>query len=404
MAAMLPLGVLAGLRIIEVSAFVAAPVGGMTLAQLGAEVIRIDPPGGGLDYRRWPVTADGNSMYWAGLNKGKKSVVIDFRKPEGRDLIRELVVAPGEDSGILITNTAPRWLDYASLRSKRTDIIVVTLSGNLDGSIAVDYTVNAAAGFPTITGDDGHVVNHVLPAWDLLAGSTMAVAVLAAERRRRQSGEGGLVAMSLADVAFATLGHLGQVAEAVVNQVDRRAYGNYVFGTFGKDFVTADERRVMVVALTTRQWSALVAATGIESSVRKLEQETGRDLRDEGSRFELREPIADLVAPWISSRTLTEVAEAFDAHKVLWGPYGTVVDLMAADRRVDPASNPMWAHVDQPGVGVFPVPGSTVRFGPSLDLAPRPAPELGADTDDILRQVLGMREDEIATLRSSGTI
>src|SRR2546423_9144672 len=93
---------LAGVRIVEISSFVAVPLAGMTLAQLGAEVIRVDPVGGAADYHRWPVTPDGDSIYWAGLNKGKHSVAVDVRSPDGQQLIQRLIA----DSGILITNVA----------------------------------------------------------------------------------------------------------------------------------------------------------------------------------------------------------------------------------------------------------------------------------------------------------
>ena len=111
-----PGGVLDGLRVVELSAFVAVPLAGMTLAQLGAEVIRVDPPGGGLDYRRRPITDSGAGLYWAGLNKGKRSVTIDLRSKEGRSLVRDLITAPGEDGGILITNLSPRWISYDDIR------------------------------------------------------------------------------------------------------------------------------------------------------------------------------------------------------------------------------------------------------------------------------------------------
>ena len=92
-------GILAGMRVVEIAAFIAAPMAGVTLAQMGAEVIRIDPIGGGLDYRRWPVTAGGSSLYWAGLNKGKRSVTLDLRSPAGRELAAALITAPGADAG-----------------------------------------------------------------------------------------------------------------------------------------------------------------------------------------------------------------------------------------------------------------------------------------------------------------
>ena len=97
-------GILTGLRIVEGSAFVAAPLSGMTLAQLGADVIRFDPIGGGLDYRRWPITKDGKSLFWAGLNKGKRSIAVDINAPEGRELVTRLICLPGENAGLFLTN------------------------------------------------------------------------------------------------------------------------------------------------------------------------------------------------------------------------------------------------------------------------------------------------------------
>ena len=100
-------GILKGLRVIEGSAFVAAPLGGMTLAQLGAEVMRFDPIGGGLDYGRWPLTLDGkHSLFWAGLNKGKRSIAVDFRLPRGQELLTQLNCAPGERAGLFSTAVA----------------------------------------------------------------------------------------------------------------------------------------------------------------------------------------------------------------------------------------------------------------------------------------------------------
>ena len=84
---------LSGLTVIEGSAFVAAPLGGMTLAQLGANVIRFDPIGGGMDFKRWPQDDKGNSLYWNGLNKGKKSIAVNIREEEGRDLIRAIILS-----------------------------------------------------------------------------------------------------------------------------------------------------------------------------------------------------------------------------------------------------------------------------------------------------------------------
>ena len=128
-------GPLSGLRIVEVSSFVAAPLCGLTLSQLGAEVIRIDPIGGASDYNRWPVTDKGESIYWTGLNKGKRSLSVDMRAERGQELIRRLVTAPGPGGGILVTNAGGRkWMSHDSLAQLRSDVITLEILGRRDGS------------------------------------------------------------------------------------------------------------------------------------------------------------------------------------------------------------------------------------------------------------------------------
>lgn len=129
-------GILSGMRVVEASAFVAAPLGGMTLAQLGADVIRIDGIGGGLDYHRWPVTEENVSLFWAGLNKSKRSVALNFRSPEGSELARQIITAPGPDAGMLLTNFPPRgWLDFDKLNAERPDLIQLTIQGDRHGGL-----------------------------------------------------------------------------------------------------------------------------------------------------------------------------------------------------------------------------------------------------------------------------
>ena len=188
---MLSDAILKGLRVFEASAFVAAPLGGMTLAQLGAEVIRIDPIAGGLDYKRWPISSNNASLFWCGLNKSKKSVAIDLTSIEGRELVTALITAPGPDAGLLLTNFPPRgFLDYDVLQKRRPDLIQLTISGDRNGGSAVDYTINPRLGIPFLNGggEDTEVWNHVLPAWDLVTGNMAVIGILAAERLRRQTG------------------------------------------------------------------------------------------------------------------------------------------------------------------------------------------------------------------------
>ncbi len=144
-----------GMQVVECASYVAGPTGGLTLAQLGAEVIRIDPVGGGHDHRRWPLAPNGESYYWSSLNKGKRSVAIDLRSPEGKELVVALITAPGPDRGLLIDNVVGRpWLAHEALQAKRKDLIHLRVQGHPDGSPAVDYTVNAGVGVPQITGPE----------------------------------------------------------------------------------------------------------------------------------------------------------------------------------------------------------------------------------------------------------
>jgi 2-methylfumaryl-CoA isomerase len=395
-------GILDGFRLIEGSAFVAAPLGGMTLAQLGADVIRFDQIGGGLDYQRWPLAADGQSLFWAGLNKGKRSIQVDIRSEEGRELVTALIAA----AGALLTNFPARgWLAYETLRARREDLLMVALTGNPDGSSEVDYTVNPATGFPWATGPRNlsEPLNSVLPSWDLVMGGLAATGLLAADRHRERTGEGQLIRLALSDVAFATVGNLGRIAEAQLGGQDQRKDGNYLYGAFGHDFVTSDDRRVMVVALTARQWRALVAATGTGPAFAGIEQATGHDLDTETGRFQARDLIAAILRPWFAARTLAEVREMFAGTGVSWGPYQTFRQLVQEDPRCS-TDNPMFEEIEHPGVGRYLAPRSPLDFVQFGRVPVRRAPVLGEHTEEILAEVLGLTQAEIGSLHDRGVV
>ncbi len=399
-------GILRGLRVIEGSAFIAAPSAGMTLAQMGAEVIRFDPIAGGLDYRRWPVTETGESLYWAGLNKGKKSFAVDIRNPKGRELLTHLICAPGENNGIFLTNfPASGWMSYDALRAERTDLIMLNIKGNRDGTSEVDYTVNPATGFPNLTGPSGVAapVNHVMPAWDIATGLAAVNGILAAERHRRLTGEGQLISLALTDMAFATLGNLGFIGEAQINGTEREATGNNLYGAFGRDFMTRDGRRVMIVAITGRQWPTLVETAEIWDGVAEIEARRGLDLAREGDRYLATDDIAALLEPWCAGQDYSDLAAALTAGGVAWGPYQSVNQALAEDWRCS-TDNPVFQEVAQPGIGTYLTPGSPLDFGASPREDIQPAPALGQHTDEILADILGLSEGAIAELHDEGIV
>ncbi len=389
-------------RLVEGSAFVAAPSGGMTLAQLGADVIRFDQIGGGLDSRRWPLTAEGRSIYWAGLNKGKRSIAVDLRSPEAREVLTDLIAGAGS----FLTNFPARgWLEYDVLSKARPDLVMLAITGNRDGTTALDYTVNCAIGYPMATGPatTSDVINHVLPAWDLICGQTASLGLVAADRHRLIHGVGSSMSLALSDVALSAVSALGHVAEAQINGTERPRLGNDLYGAYGADFVTVDGIRIYVVGISPKQWSSLLGTTGSIAAVTEIEHRMGLDFSDEGDRFRARSEISDAIRPWIESRPIDAVAEVFDSAGVCWGRYQSFLEMVDNDPRCSTDSG-LFRSVAQPGIGTYLTPGSPLAFGGEIPVEPLPAPQLGEHTDEILASELGLTPQEIGRLHDSGTV
>jgi 2-methylfumaryl-CoA isomerase len=389
---------LTGVRIIEISSFVAVPLAGMTLAQLGAEVIRVDPVGGAADYKRWPLTEAGDSIYWAGLNKSKRSVAADMRSPAGQQLVARLIA----EAGILITNVAGRqWHSYEELSAQRPDLIHLEVVGRGDGSTGVDYTVNAATGFPLVTGSpaQGGPVNHVLPAWDVTCGLYAALAILVALRRRDTTGEGSRIRLPLDDVALATAANLGFITEPMVNGTQRPRLGNAIYGQYGQDYTSSDGATFMLVALTNRHFRDLAELTGTTKAVAAVAEALGADFTNEGQRYEHRAVLSGLFAPWFARHTAEEVSAALSNSSVLWDRYLDFAEV-AQDPRV--MANPLFTMLTQPRIGNYLAPGLPMSVD-GEHIAAEPAPALGDDTAAVLTE-FGLSADEIAALVESGTV
>ncbi|WP_310497092.1 CoA transferase [Sandarakinorhabdus sp.] len=398
--------ILSGLRVIEAASFVAGPSGGLYLAQMGAQVIRIDQLGGGPDFRRWPLTPAGDSLYWEGLNKGKQSVAIDLTRAEGRELAVALAAAPGDNAGLFLTNfPVAGFLSHAALAARRADIITLRIMGWADGSPALDYTVNAAVGVPDMTGPAGdtHPVNHVLPAWDLLGGAWAAFAVTAALLRRRTSGEGAEIRVPLSDLAATSLGHMGFVAEALT-QGDRGRMGNDLYGAFGRDFALADGARLYVVAITPRQWRGLLAALELADGICAIEAATGADFAaDEGARFTHRAALFPLFEAAFGAAVLADLAPRLDAAGVTWGPYQTLAHAVQHDARLF-TGNPQFETISHPSGLTYPASGPAATLAGEARGPQQPAPRLGADTDAVLADVLGLDCGAIGRLHDAGLV
>ncbi len=391
---------LGDISIIEASSFVASPTAGLYLAQMGAEVIRVDQIGGGPDFRRWPVTQDNDSLYWENLNRAKKSVALDLSRDEGRELLQELVRKTGQ----FVTNfPVDGFLSHEKLSVGRADLVTVRVMGWADGSPALDYTVNNAVGYPMMTGAGPEPVNHVLPAWDLLTGAYAAFAMLAALRKRDQSGQGGEVRIPLSDVAIGTVANLGGVAETLYTGTSRQSLGNAVYGLFGRDFVTADGVRTMIVVVTPRQWSNLVAALSVGDDVAAIEAERGVSfVRDDGLRFTHRDALFPLFETAIGKRSHADLAAALDKGGIVHSAYRTMADAVQDATLV--ADNPIFGAATNPSGFAYPAAGSFATL-PALDrVPPQPAPRNGQHSEEILADRLRLSSGTIAALIETGIV
>ncbi len=390
--------VLGGIRVIEASSFVAAPSAGLYLAQMGAEVIRVDQIGGGPDFNRWPLAENGASFYWEGLNKGKKSVALNLGSPEGRELLAALATADGAEGGHFLTNfPVDGFLSHEKLAARRADLVTVRVMGQADGGPALDYTVNCAVGFPQLTGPGPDPVNHVLPAWDLLTGAYAAFAMLAGSRNRERTAAGIEARVPLADVGIATVGNLGMLAETQFGGQDRARHGNDIFGAFGRDFVTRDGARQMIIAITPRQWAGLIEVLGLGEDIARIEAELGVSFAyDEGTRFAHRDRLNPLVERAVAERDSAELAQSLDKAGCCWGPYKPMSDAINDPQLV--TSNPVFSQIEQVSGLCYPVPGAFATLPGFERQAPKRAPRLGEHNEEILSTVLGLGSGEIGKL------
>ncbi len=398
---------LSGLSLVEVSSFVASPTAGLYCAQMGAEVIRVDQIGGGLDYDRYHLTEEGRSLSWENLNRAKKSVAVNMRTAEGRELVQELARKTGQ----LVTNVPEAsFLSHETLKSGRDDMITVRIMGWGDGRQAMDFTVNAASGYPMMTGpadwdpDSAPPVNQLLPAWDFICGAYTAFALMAALRHRDATGEGGEVRIPLGDVAIGTVANSGAMAEMLYRGSDRERLGNAIWGAFGRDFRSKDGKRFMVAALTSKQWAGLVEAFGLAAQIAKLEEKHGVQFaHSDHFRFTYREELFSLFQSVADTLNYEALETRLRAAGTTFERYRTMHEAATDPQLV--TENPLFTVSDaNPSGFEYPAAGPFANIPEQSRGAPHPAPYLGGNTEEILAERLGLGSGEIGKLMDAGIV
>lgn len=394
-----------GLSIVEASSFVASPTAGLYCAQLGAEVIRVDHKAGGLDYDRYMLTSEGRSLSWENLNRAKKSVALDLQSGEGR----ELLVTLAAQAGNLITNLPEKsFLSHPAVAGQRPDLVSVRIMGWPDGRQAMDFTVNAASGYPQMTGPedwdaaDPPPVNHVLPAWDFLTGAYCAFALLAGIRHRDATGVGKELRVPLGDVAIGTMANSGAMAEMLYRGGNRERLGNAIWGAFGRDFRSKDGKRFMVAALTAKQWQGLVAAFEVEDGIAALEADRGVSFASgDPPRFANRERLFALFQAASDRLSWKELETRLVSEGCTYERYRTMHE--AATDPVLVTDNPLFGPSPaNPSGFEYPATRSFANIPDEARGDPRPAPFLGEHTELVLAEKLGLSSGQIAALVDRG--
>ncbi len=403
-------GLLKSLSIVEVSSFVASPTAGLYCAQMGAEVIRVDQIGGGLDYDRYQLTEDGRSLSWENLNRAKKSVALDMRSPEGRELAVELARATGQ----LITNVPEKsFLSHERVAKGRPDMITVRIMGWHDGRQAMDFTVNAASGYPMMSGpvdlgkgDSGGAppVNQLLPAWDFITGAYTAFTLMAALRNRDMTGKGGEIRIPLGDVAIGTVANSGAMAEMLYRGNDRERLGNAIWGAFGRDFTTADGKRMMLAALTNKQWAALVEAMGLAEPIAAIEAKLGLSFaRSDHHRFTHREELFALFQQVIGTLDWEVLAKRLGDAGATFERYRTMHEAASDPDLV--TNNPLFGpSPNNPSGFSYPAAGPFANIPAEERGAPHAAPFLGQHSEEVLAERLGLGSGAIGALIDKGIV
>ena len=399
------------LSIIEVSSFVASPTAGLYCAQMGAEVIRVDHKAGGLDYDRYMLTQEGRSLSWENLNRAKKSVALDLRSGEGRELCVELAAQTGN----CITNLPEKsFLSHAAMKAAQPDgapdMTSVRIMGWHDGRQAMDFTVNAASGYPLMCGPEdwdmetAPPVNQVLPAWDFITGAYCAFALLAALRHRDTTGEGSEVRVPLGDVAIGTVANSGMMAEMLYRGSNRERLGNAIWGAFGRDFRSRDGVRFMVAALTPKQCTGLVEAFDLAEPIARLETELGVKFADgDRPRFEHRHRLFDLFQQVAGVHDYAALESRMAANGCTFERYRTAQE--AANDPVLVDDNPLFGpSPPNPSGFDYPAPRSFANIPDRTPDDPAPAPYLGQHSEEVLAEKLGLSSGAIGKLVDAGTV
>jgi crotonobetainyl-CoA:carnitine CoA-transferase CaiB-like acyl-CoA transferase len=386
---------------LDLSRVLAGPYCTMVLGDLGADVIKVENPDGGDDTRSWgPPFVGGESAYFLGVNRNKRSITLNFKDPSGQDLLRRLAMV----SDIFVENMRPgtleKWgLDGASLRQLNPGLITCSLSafgtaGPYRDDPGYDFTIQALGGLMSITGEpDGPPMKVGVALVDVITGLFAANAILAALRARDQTGRGQRVELSLLESELAVLANVA--SGYLVSGKRPRRYGNAHASIVPYQVFPARDRPFALAAANDRQFVTLCTTLG------KSEWARDPNFATNPARVAHRDALIELLSAEFAARDADDWVARFRAAGLPAAPINNV-DEAFTHEQVQALG--VVEDFEHPTIGAISLVRPPYHLSETPATIRRPPPTLGQHTDEVLREVLGLRADEIAGLRRSAAI